>query len=64
MYVTIFFFCAHREIDGLSAVEAIAEAGVVGLGKGHHELPRELLEAAHRYLMEKHEQTSKNIYLK
>lgn len=49
--VTSFVF-AHREIDGLPAVEAVAEPAVVGLGKGHHELPWELLEAAHRDLIE------------
>lgn len=43
-------FFSHRKVDGLSAVEAVAEAAVVGLGKRHHELPRVLLQPAHRHL--------------
>ena len=52
---------SHREVDGLAAVEAVAEAAVVGLGECHHELPRELLEAAHRYLMLKQTRTKAEV---
>lgn len=45
------FLCPHREVNRLSAVEAVTEAPVVGLGEGDHELARVLLQSAHRHLL-------------
>lgn len=44
------FQLTHREVYGLPAVETVAEPAVVGLWEGHDELPRVLLQAAHRHL--------------
>lgn len=47
-----FSFFTHREVDCLSAIHAIAEAAVVGLGEGHYELTRVLRKPAYRNLVE------------